>query len=212
MREHCRKRRDRARGAAVRELPIHLVGDRSLLQHDDDVAGLFGERRNVQIDLAIDADPRRAEVDLVFVDRVALHPDLLDQRQQRTAERDQLLQRLALQQLIGNLEEGFGGDVGIDDAAVGRHQQHRIRQSVQNGLARRRTIEMFGQHVHAAALHEKSSNASRSSRLTSFGCSIVRTRCRHAFSVSTGARLARAATSSAQPRCLRAWRRPTRTP
>ena len=63
---------------------------------------------------------------------------LVDQRQQRTAERHQLLQRLPLQELGRNLEEGFGGDVGVDDLAVGRHQQHRIGQRVEDGLARRR--------------------------------------------------------------------------
>ena len=60
---------------------------------------------------------------------------LIDQRQQRAAERHQFLQRLPLQELGRNLEEGFGGDVGVDDAAVGRNKQHRVGQRVEDGLA-----------------------------------------------------------------------------
>ncbi len=119
----------------MRQLPVHLVGDGALLQHHDDMAGPFGERGDVKIDLAIAADAGRAEIDLVFVDRRAARAHLVDQRQQRTAERHQLLQRLPAQELRRNLEEGFGGDVGVDDAAVGRHQQHRIGQRVEDGLA-----------------------------------------------------------------------------
>ena len=52
----------------MRQLPIHLVGDGALLKHDDDMARPLGQRRDVQVDLAIAADARRAEIDLVFVD------------------------------------------------------------------------------------------------------------------------------------------------
>ena len=119
----------------MRQLPVHLVGDGAFLQHHDDMAGPLGERRDVQIDLAIAADPRRAEIDLVFVDRRAARSHLIDQRQQRTAERHQFLQRLALQELRRNLEERFRRDIGVDDPAVGRNQQHRIGQRVEDGLA-----------------------------------------------------------------------------
>ena len=120
MRQHRGQRDHRARRAAMRQLPVHLVGDGALLQHHDDMAGPLGERGDVQIDLAVAADARRAEIDLVFVDRRAARAHLVDQRQQRTAERHQLLQRLPPQELRRNLEEGFGGDIGVDDPAVGR--------------------------------------------------------------------------------------------
>ena len=78
---------------------------------------------------------RRAEIDLVFVDRRAAGAHLIDQRQQRTAERHQFLQRLALQKLGRDFEERFGGDIGVDDLAVGRDQQHRIGQRVEDRFA-----------------------------------------------------------------------------
>ena len=129
MRQHRGQRDHRARRAAMRQLPVHLVGDGALLQHHDDMAGPLGQRRDVKIHLAIAADPRRAEIDLVFVDRRAAGAHLIDQRQQRTAERHKFLQRLALQKLRRNLEKRFRRHVGIDDPAVGRDQQHRVRQA-----------------------------------------------------------------------------------
>ena len=118
----------------MRQLPVHLVGDGALLQHHDDVARPLRERRDVQVDLTVAADPGRAEVDLVFVDRRVARSHLVDQRQQRTAERHQFFQRLPLQELGRNLEEGFGGDVGVDDATVGCDQQHRVRQRIEDRL------------------------------------------------------------------------------
>ena len=71
MRQHRRQRDHRTRRAAMGQLPVHLVGDGALLQHHHDMAGPFRERRDMQIDLAIAADPRRAQIDLVFIDRRA---------------------------------------------------------------------------------------------------------------------------------------------
>jgi hypothetical protein len=159
------------------ELAIHLVGDGALLQHHDDMAGTLGERRNVQIDLAIAADARRAEIDLVLVDRRARGAHLIDQRQQGAAERHQLLQRLAPQELRGNLEEGFSRNVGIDDLAVGRDQQHGIGQGIEDGFAvGRQGTARLDERSHAAALQAKSSKASPSERCTLAGSSDVRMR------------------------------------
>jgi hypothetical protein len=57
---------------------------------------------------------------LVFVDRRAARPDLLDQREQRAAERHELRGVVPAQHVGRYLEEGFGGDVGVDDPPVGR--------------------------------------------------------------------------------------------
>ncbi len=69
-----------------------------------------------------------------------------------------------------------------------------------------------GGERHAAAPQEKSSKASFRSRCTSPGVSLVRIFCRHSFSDTGGAPLCSAAKSNDQPRCLRAWREPMRTP
>ena len=45
-----------------------------------------------KVDLAVAADPGRAEIDLIFVDRRAARAHLVDQRQQRAAERHQFFQ------------------------------------------------------------------------------------------------------------------------
>ena len=63
------------------QLPVHLVGDGAFLQHHHDEAWPFGERSDMKIDLAIATYPRRAEIDLVFVDRRAGRANLIDQCQ-----------------------------------------------------------------------------------------------------------------------------------
>ena len=83
VRKHRGQRDDRARGAAMGELPVHLVGDRALLQHHDDMAVEFGQRRDMEIDETFAGITRRGEVDLVFVHRRAALPHLFDERQQR---------------------------------------------------------------------------------------------------------------------------------
>jgi hypothetical protein len=205
MRQHRRKRGDGARSAAMGELAVHLVGDGALLHHHHDMAGLFGHRRNMQIDQLVDADARRAEIDLVFVDGRADTADLLDQFEHGTAERHQLLQRLSLEMRDRGLEEGFRCHVGIDDLAVRCDQQQRVGQCVEHGIPQsRRSCGMVGKSAHAAALHANSSNASRSARRTCPGSSLTRMVCRQRFNVSVDAVAASAATSSVQPRCLRA--------
>ena len=90
VREHGRERGHRARGAAMGELAVHLVGDRALLQHHDHVVRPLRQRRHVQVDQPLAGIARRAEIDLVFVDRGAARAHLLDERQQGAAERHQV--------------------------------------------------------------------------------------------------------------------------
>ena len=88
---------------------------------------------------------------------------LVDQRQQRTAERHELLQELTLQELRRHVEEGLCGHVGVDDFAVGGNQDDRIRQSVEDGIAIRRLyLAVLRGRRHAVPLHAKSSKASQS--------------------------------------------------
>ena len=49
------------------------------LQHHDDMAGTLRQRRDMQINLAIAPDARRAQIDLVFVDGRTGRAHLLDQ-------------------------------------------------------------------------------------------------------------------------------------
>ena len=71
MRQHGGKRDHRARRAAMRQLPVHLVGDGALLQHDHDVIRIFRHRPDVEIDQPLARIARRGEVDLVFVHRAS---------------------------------------------------------------------------------------------------------------------------------------------
>ena len=140
------------------ELAVHLVGDGALLQHHDDVVGIFRQRRDMQIDQPFAGIARGREIDFVFVDRRAALANLLDQREQRRAERHQIAQHVPAQHRDRGFEKLFGGDIGVGDLAVGRHHDHRMRQRVQHRIGRR--IDCGGDGVsaaHAAAFHAKAS-------------------------------------------------------
>ena len=146
VRQHGGERDHRARGAAMGELAVHLVGDGALLQHHHDVVRPLGQRRDMQVDEALARIARRAEIDLVFVDRRAALAHLLDQRQQRAAERHQVAQRVPAQQRQRRFEEGFRRHIGVGDLAVGRDHDDRMRQARR---ARRRPCPE--QHRHGVA-------------------------------------------------------------
>ena len=78
VRQHRAERRDRARGAAMGELAVHLVGDGALLEHQHHRVAVVAERRREHVD-----DPlvraAGAEVDPVLAD-ARRPPHLVDER------------------------------------------------------------------------------------------------------------------------------------
>jgi hypothetical protein len=58
MGKHRGQAGHRARRAAMRHLPVDLVGHRPLLEHDDDRAGELGNRRDIEVDDLLDAQAR----------------------------------------------------------------------------------------------------------------------------------------------------------
>ena len=160
VRQHGGKRAHRARRAAMGELAVHLVGDGALLQHHHDMVGPLRQRRDMQIDEPVAGIARRREIDLVFVHRRAALAHLLDQRQQRAAERHQVAQQLPAQQQHRRLEEGFRRDIGVGDLAVGGDDDDRQRQRIEHriGGAERRQFAGAERGVaHAAAPQAKAS-------------------------------------------------------
>ena len=97
MRQHRRQAGDRARGAAMRHLAVDLVGHRAFLEHHDDRAGKLRHRRDIEVDDLLDADARRGNVDAILVDRRLPLAHLIDQRQQRAAERHETRQAVLRQ-------------------------------------------------------------------------------------------------------------------
>ena len=141
----------------MRQLPVHLVGHGALLEHHHDMAGPLRHRRDMQIDDPLRRGARRAEIDLVFVDGAAALTHLLDQRQQRTAERDEIAQRMPAQQRDRNIEKILRGRVGVADPVVGADDQHGEWQGIEHrlgGADRRCRIAGAGE-AHAAALHAR---------------------------------------------------------
>ena len=156
MGEHGGERDHRARGAAMRELAIHLVGDRALLQHHHHVVRPLRQRRDVQVDRAVAGIARRAEIDLVFVDRRAARAHLLDEGEQGTAERHQIAQQIAPQQRQRHLEKGLRRHVGVGHHAIGRHHDDRMRQCVEYRIGGGRCQHWLGgPHAGVLAMQSK---------------------------------------------------------
>src|SRR5580658_6293979 len=94
MRQHRRHRRHRARSVAMHELAVDLVGDRALLQRDDDVVAVLGDGRRLhRHDMG--AEARRLDGDAVFGDAVAALAHAGDERKDRAVGRQQLGKRRA---------------------------------------------------------------------------------------------------------------------
>jgi hypothetical protein len=156
VRQHRSECDHRARRAAMGELAIHLVRDGALLEHHHHMTGLLGHRRDIEIDQPLARISRRREIDAIFIHRRTAIAHLLDQRQQRRAERHEIAQRVAAQQQHRDFEERFGGDIRLGDLAVGRHHQHRVRQRVEHrvgGVGRERGDGLGVRH--AARLQPK---------------------------------------------------------
>ena len=95
MREHRGKSGDRARRAAMRQLAVDLFGDRARKQHQRHVSGLFGYRRGIDIDDPLGTEARRADIDAVFGDRRPAVANLVDQAEDRAAERQEMAEVVA---------------------------------------------------------------------------------------------------------------------
>ena len=132
MGEHRGKAGDRAGGAAMRELAVDLVGHRPLLEQDDHAAVPLEGRRRIDVDDALAAVSRRADVDPVFVDRRVALAHLIDQRQKRAAERNEIGERMTPEHVGRRLEERLGRRVRLDDARSPIvDQEHGMRQRVE---------------------------------------------------------------------------------
>ena len=110
------------------QLAFDHLSHAALLQHDQDKARLIGQRAGKHIDELGALDARHHDLDAVFIDRRVGAPDLLDQRQQGRAERDDVGQALALQHRLAAGREDLGCRVGIDDAVILAEHQDRMRQ------------------------------------------------------------------------------------
>ena len=109
MSKHRRKRNHGTGSAAMRELPVHLIGDGALLEHQHHLARPLRHRRDIEVDHPLRRRARRAEIDLVFAHRPAPLARLLDQREDRTAERDEIAQRMPAQQCDRHIEKILRG-------------------------------------------------------------------------------------------------------
>ena len=99
VRQHRRQRDDRARRAAVGQLPVHLVGNGAFLKHHHDVAGPLADGRDVKIDLPVAAIRGVPRSTLYSLTGEPEERTWSIKASKRAAERHQLFQRMPLQKL-----------------------------------------------------------------------------------------------------------------
>ena len=92
------------------------------------------QRSHIQVDQALAGIARRAEIDLVLVDRSTAAAHLLDEREQRAPERHELAEPVAAQQRQRGFEKGFCRCIGVGDPPIRRDHDHRVRQRVEHGV------------------------------------------------------------------------------
>src|SRR6266478_2707755 len=136
VRQHGGERDHRPRGAAMGQLPVHLIGHGALLEHHHHLAGSLRHRSHMKVNQTFGRRARSAEVDFVFIDGAAALADLLDQCQQWAAERHQVAQGVPAQQRDRHVEKILGCHIDIFDHAVGGDHDHGERQRIEDGFRR----------------------------------------------------------------------------
>ena len=119
VRQHGRERDHRARGAAMGELAIHLVGDRALLQHDDDMVGPLRQRRDMQVDQALAGIARRARSTLYSLTAAPRCRTCSISASSGLPNGTSSRSRCRRSSGSRGLEELFRRDIGVGDLAVG---------------------------------------------------------------------------------------------
>ena len=122
---------DRARAAAVRQLPVQPLRHRAGVQHDQVIAALLVERRHVQVDQMRFAAAEQ-QLDAVVGHAVAALADPADQIEQRAVERQQLGQRPALEHRPADAEQLLGGRVDEHDRERPVDREHGARHRVED--------------------------------------------------------------------------------
>ena len=116
MGEHGGEAGDGARGAAMGELPLDHLRHAALLEHDQHAPGRLWQRPGVEIDELRRVEPVRAQVDAIFVDGGAVPLHLLDKRDERAAEGDDVAEVAFAKHARAHLEKVLGRGVGVVDA------------------------------------------------------------------------------------------------
>ena len=116
------------------------------------MAVTLGQRRDIQVDDMFAGIARGREIDPIFIHGTAVFAHLIDQRQQRAAERDQFAQQVTLQQRHRDFKEILGRDIGVDDLAIRGDDDDWQWQRVHDRV-RTACEKIGGAKTHAAALN-----------------------------------------------------------
>jgi hypothetical protein len=118
----------------MRELTIHLIGNRALKQHNHHVTGSFWDRGDVEIDNALSGIAWGPKIDAIFIHRRRAAADLINQRQEGTAEGNEITQQMPTQNEQRHFEKIFGRHVGVSNATVRPYHQYRVRQRIEHKI------------------------------------------------------------------------------
>ncbi len=133
MRKHRGHGGHRTRAAALIELALHLVRQRSLLKHDGNAILELRERSDKNIDQDV-VRPAfcETELDAIPIESGAGRFDLFDKIEKRRAAGDELIELDVAHRLAAHSEKRFRRDIGVGDRSIKPHREDRMGQCVQN--------------------------------------------------------------------------------
>ena len=131
MGEHRGESRDGARGAAMGQLTLDHLRHAPLLQHHQYAARCLGHRTAIEIDELRRIEAEGAEIDAILIDVCLVPLHLLDERDERAAERHHIGELAPAENRGAHLEEIFGCGVDVFDAKPIADQEQRMWKRIE---------------------------------------------------------------------------------
>ena len=131
--EHRRHGRHRARGAAMGELPLDHGGHAALLDHEEDMIAVLGERRGEDIDRAMRL-VGKDQIEFVLVNGAARHPHLICEGGKRIGAGEDGMQCPLFKQCLAYIEKDLGGKIRENDAIGAIDNENDVRKALHERL------------------------------------------------------------------------------
>ena len=163
VRQHEPKRRDRACGAAMGELPVYFFGNGSFLQHNRHLIVSLRQRRDENVDSIPIARSGRGNIDLVAIHGGAIAERVRNETQDGRVCGNKLGQSRPHERAPPHVEECLGRRVDVGDQALRVDRKQRLGERIQHPEGVRAPLSRMGGHAACLARSASASKAHASS-------------------------------------------------